>query len=98
MSWPSAIALSVIPPFCRRATKSASSGRQDRPIWNQRGILLDHSYGPLDSGTEESIKADLLDLAIAYSELRARLGYAATMRTEFSTKRRRVAAGARAAS
>jgi len=45
-------------------------------VWSQRALLLDRGCGTLDFQTERSIKADLLDLAIVYSELRAGVGSA----------------------
>jgi serine/threonine protein kinase/Tfp pilus assembly protein PilF len=45
-------------------------------LWNERGLLLEHGRWALGSSTEEVIKADLLDLGIAYSKLRAALGFA----------------------
>jgi len=44
-------------------------------LWRHRGLLLEQRSGALDSTTERSIKDDLLDLVIMYSELRARTGF-----------------------
>ncbi len=40
-------------------------------VWSQRGALLAQDSGGLDANSEQSVRADLLDLAIAWSELRA---------------------------
>jgi serine/threonine protein kinase/Flp pilus assembly protein TadD len=47
--------------------------RDIKAIWQERELLLKAEQGMLDPGTEESIKRDLLELAIVWADLRVRL-------------------------
>jgi serine/threonine protein kinase/Flp pilus assembly protein TadD len=56
------------------AEESQAQADKIGAFWSRRDHVLAKGPGALDSKTEQSIKTDLLDLAIAFSELRARQG------------------------
>ena len=47
--------------------------RDVRSIWQERDLLLRSEDGKVDTGTEESIRTDLLELALVWADLRVRL-------------------------
>ena len=56
------------------AAELKTMGEECRTAWEARGLLADRAAAPLDPDTEEQVQADLLDLALLWSDLDRQAG------------------------